>query len=160
MSPSPDMPDAQTLYAQLKPAIDLVSNALIEMSEKFLAKLDNFLPHGALLTDSGEIRYVGVDTGSEDGTTTSVEVLPLLHQGLRFQATAPDVQATGVAENVTVQRPGSEPTNAIKVLFEHRKGLTVALYLPFEHKVADGYTFGEPFTVLASPEVCAWQDTP
>jgi hypothetical protein len=49
-----------------------------------------------------------------------------------------------------------EVTKAIKVLVEHNRGLTVALYLPFKKKIFRGYTFGAMFTIPANPEVYAW----
>jgi hypothetical protein len=62
-----------------------------------------------------------------------------------------------VAENVTVTLEGSASTQAIKVLFEHERGLTVALYLPFKKRFIRGFAFGETFSMLATPEVCAWR---
>ena len=151
------MTDQAALYADLKPQIGAVANPLFEMSEKFLRELGNFLPHGAVLTREGELRLVGADPGGEGGRSTSTELLPLLHEGLRFQARENSAQALGVAENVTVTPEGGKPTQAVKVLFEHERGLAVALYLPFEKKFLRGFVFGSPFSVLATPEVCAWR---
>ena len=65
--------------------------------------------------------------------------------------------AVGVAEDVTVTPIGQPPTQAIKVLIEHSRGLTVALYLPFKKKFLRGIVFGETFSAPASPEVNPWQ---
>jgi hypothetical protein len=151
------MSDMDDLYAELKPAIGALANPLFEMSQKFLRELGNFLPHGAVLTREGEIQLVAADPGGKDGQSTSTEVLPLLHEGLRFHAGDKGAQAIGVAENVTVTLEGSASTQAIKVLFEHERGLTVALYLPFKKRFIRGFAFGETFSMLATPEVCAWR---
>lgn len=152
------MATSETLYAELKPDIGIIANQLFELSETFLRKNGNFLPHGAVLTDEGEVRLVAAAPRSTDELTNSTEVLPLLHEGLRYQAKARDLRAIGVAENVTVTQEGQRPTEAIKVLLEHRRGLTVALYLPFRKKLFRGCVMGSPFSILASPEVHPWAE--
>ena len=88
----------------------------------------------------------------------STEVLPVLHDGLRQQSRGTPLRAIGIAENVTVTLKGERPTQAIKVLFEHKRGLTTALYLPFRKRFLRGYAFGKVFSVRAAPEVNAWAD--
>nr|WP_316643354.1 hypothetical protein [uncultured Roseateles sp.] len=147
---------ADDLYRDLKPQIGDVSTLLFDFSERCLRDADNFLPHAAVLTEAGRIELVAAMAESVNGRTSSVEVLPLLHDGLRAQAKAKQIIAVGVAENVTVTPSGRPATQAIKVLFEHRRGLTVALYLPFKKRFLRGYFFGDIFSVLAAPEVKAW----
>jgi hypothetical protein len=149
------MNSTDALYSELKPAIAAVADQLFDLSEAFLRNQGNFLPHAAILTDDGDIRLVG--TGRECDLTNSVEVLPLLHDGLRQQAREIPLQSIGVAENVTVTFEGQRPTKAIKVLFEHKRGLTVAIYLPFEKKLLRGYIMGSTISRLAAPEVNAWR---
>lgn len=148
------MNSTDALYAELKPEIGAVANQLFDLSELFLRKQGNFLPHAVVLTDAGEIKLVGAAAASD--ITNSVEILPILHDGLRQQARELSLQAIGVAENVTVTFEGQRPTKAIKVLFEHKRGLTVALYLPFEKKLLRGYIMGSTISKLASPEVNPW----
>jgi hypothetical protein len=64
--------------------------------------------------------------------------------------------AIGIAESVTIAPPGRSTTRAIKVLVEHRRGISVALYMPFEKKFLKGHVFHEIFSVIAKPEVNAW----
>ncbi|NII10144.1 hypothetical protein [Oleiagrimonas sp. C23AA] len=148
------MNSTDALYAELKPDIASVANQLFDLSEALLRDQGNFLPHAAVLTDDGDIRLVGA-VGESD-LTTSVEILPILHDGVRQQARELPLQAIGVAENVTVTFEGQRPTKAIKVLFEHKRGLTVALYLPFEKKLLRGYIMGSTISKPAAPEVNAW----
>ena len=148
------MPSTEDLYAELKPDMSSVADQLFDLSEVFLRKRGNFLPHGAVLTDKGEVELVAA--GGAKDRTNSIEVLPILHDGLRAHVKKTSCRAVAVAENVTVTLEGQRTTSAIKILFEHRKGLTVALYLPFQKKFLRGYIFGSPFSKTAEAEVCAW----
>ncbi|MCX7059267.1 MAG: hypothetical protein NTZ11_00055 [Gammaproteobacteria bacterium] len=150
------MTDGKSLYTELKPDIEAIVTALFDFSELCLKKRGNFLPHAAVLTADGEVKLVGAAPDTSKDRTNSTEVLPFLHQGLRLQASEGNLRAIGVAENVTVTPEGQTATQAIKVLFEHRLGLTVALYLPFHKKLFKGYIFGSVFSVSANPEIKAW----
>jgi hypothetical protein len=143
------------LYAELKGDIAAVANPLFDFSEQCLKKRGNFLPHGAVLDANGKIGLVAASP-DPNGRSNSTEVLPLLHEGLRAQAMERELVAIGVAENVTVTPQGQPSTEAIKVLFEHKRGLVVALYLPFKKKFLRGYSFGQAFTVVTTGEVNAW----
>jgi hypothetical protein len=149
------MANADELYSEVKVDIEVVATPLFEFSEQCIRKWGNFLPHGAVL--DGE-RKVGLVTASPDlnGRSTSTEVLPMLHDDLRAQAKEKELIAIGVAENVTITPDGQLSTQAIKVLFEHKRGLVVALYLPFKKQFLRGYLLGEVFTVRATGEVNAW----
>ncbi len=143
------------LYAELKGDIAAVANPLFDFSEKCLKERGNFLPHGAVLDANGKVGLVAASP-DPNGKSNSTEVLPLLHEGLRIQVRDRELVAIGVAENVTVTPQGQPSTEAIKVLFEHKRGLVVALYLPFKRKFLRGYSFGQAFTVVATGEVNAW----
>jgi hypothetical protein len=150
------MADEDSEYAELKPDIGLIANALFDVSKLFLRRQGNFLPHGAVLTRQGEVRMVAAAPESTDDASTSAEVLPVLHEGLRHQAKDASIKAIGTAESVTVTLENRKPAKAIKVLVEHERGLCVAVYLPFEKKVFRGYVMGSVFSRKASPEVKAW----
>ena len=153
------MADIDALYSELKPDIETVAGVLFDISELLLEKNGNFLPHGAVLTADGEVRLVAAAPETNDDYTNSTEVLPILHEGLRQQVADGFLQAVGVAENVNITPSGKDSTHAIKVLFEHERGLTIALYLPFDKALFKGYTFGTTFSVKAQPEVNAWSKT-
>jgi len=154
------MTTSESLYAEVKPHLAALATPLFEFSETCLRKRGNFLPHAAVLTESGEVKLVGAAPDTGEDRTNSTEVLPVLHEGLRLQARQSPLTAIAVAENVTVTLEGQPPKKAIKVLFEHKRGFTVALYLPFEKKFLKGYTFGNTFSVSANPEVDAWRNAP
>ena len=147
-------PDA--LYAELKLDIAAVTDVLFELSERFLRELGNFLPHAAVLTEEDEVKLVAAAPETSNDFVNSTAVLPLLHDGLRHQAKELPLKAIGVAENVTVSMEGRTATSAIKVLVEHERGLTIALYLPFELRPSLGYVMGSTFVVQAKPEINAW----
>ena len=150
------MTSTDALYAELKPDIHALATPLFDFSELCIRKRGNFLPHGAVLTEDGEVRLVTGAPDTKSDTCTSTDVLPVLHDGLRGEASSNSLLAIGIAENVTITLEGKRQTQAVKVLFEHKRGLTVALYLPFERKLFRGYSFGEVFSVAANPEVNPW----
>ena len=59
-----------------------------------------------------------------------------------------------VCEDVRITPEDERETRAKKVLFEHRRGRCVALYMPFRRKLF-GCTFGETVRP-AEREVKAW----
>lgn len=150
------MKTTDELYVELREDVGAIANTLFDASEAFIRKRGNFLPHGAVLTEEGDLQLIAAAPPSGNDLTNSDEILPVLHDGLRQKCREFSVKAIGVAENVTVTLQGNNSTKAIKVLFEHNRGLTVALYLPFEKKLLRGCTFGSAFTVPANAEVNAW----
>src|SRR6202011_5274723 len=81
----------------------------------------------------------GVRATDGNDMSTAEVLLPILHGGLRVMAKEKPLAAIGIAESVTITPPGRASTRAIKVLFEHVRGLTLALYVPCEKKVLRGY---------------------
>jgi hypothetical protein len=148
--------DVKALYAELKPVMEVVATPLFDFSKKCIYERGDFLPHAAVLNADDKVALVGAQ--GEHEVTNAAEILPLLHGGLRALAKQKNCSAIGVAESVTITLPGQAATKAIKVLFEHRRGLTASLYVPYEKKLLRGYVFGAMFSMLAKPEVNAWQD--
>jgi hypothetical protein len=87
---------------------------------------------------------------------SAVETLPRLHDALRTDARRRELVAVAVCEDVTMTPAAQKPTKAVKVLVEHRRGLTVALYLPWQRKVLGGYVFGQIMALTAESEVRPW----
>lgn len=154
------MNEPDHLYDELKPDLQALATPLLEFSTNCVKYRGAFLPHGAVLTDSGEVRLVAAVDDASKELTSAVEVLPVLHQGLRDEVARHIARAIAVAEDVTVTFPGQRPKKAIKVLIEHKRGMTVAVYLSFQKKIFRGYTFGKPVTVDANAEVNAWCPPP
>ena len=153
------MSDNTDLYSQLKPDIETLVLPLFDVSELFLKKRGAFLPHGAILTSTGEVKMVNF--APEDFETRRVnaaEILPGLHEALRETVKSNDVIAVGVAEDVSIIPEGEKMTKAVKILFEHRKGLVVALYLPWKRKLLGGIETFSPISKSATAEVCAFEN--
>jgi hypothetical protein len=147
-----------SLYNELKPEINSFSNVLFELSETALRKRNGFLPHAVVLTDEGEVKmFMALPEQSEDKSSSN-NGLSLLHDGLRQQSQENSLKAIGVAEDVTVAIEEQYSGKAIKVLFEHKRGLNIALYLPYEKKLLRGYVMGTIFVLPVTPEVNAWTD--
>ncbi|SDY62624.1 hypothetical protein SAMN05444004_102171 [Jannaschia faecimaris] len=126
-------------------------NALFDVSVEFVTKSGGFLPHGATLGAEGDVKLVGGMPAND--MTTSEEVLPLLHEGLRQSTAVAATRAVAVSESVFI---GANQEPAIKVLAEHRTGLTLALYMPWKKRLLRAPAFGEIQMVRAEPEVGHW----
>jgi hypothetical protein len=149
--------DEEELYGEVRPDVSALAQPLIELSEKALRERGSFLPHAAALTE-GKIRLVGAMCNTATGVANSTHILPLLRQGLKSMAHERPVTAIGVAETVTVTPDGQAPSQAIKVLLEHHRGLTMALYVPFAQDTAGDIKFGSPLSMFVQPEINPWDE--
>ena len=118
-----------------------------------MRKRGGFLPHGAVLESSGEVRLVMAAPDDFGAPISPTEILPRLHDALRAEASAHDLLAIAVCEDVTITPAGQKQTEAVKVLVEHRRGLTVALYLRWRRKLLGGYASSQVIAMSAEPEV-------
>jgi hypothetical protein len=152
--------ERNVLYRELRPVMETLTNPVFEFSETCVRKRNGFLPHGAVLTPEGEVVLVAAATElAPDAMAASEDVLPLLHVALREAALSREAVAVALSEDVTIRRGFGLPTRAIKVLFEHRRGLVVALYEPIRRRLLRGYAFGKMIAKDAVPEIKAWSDS-
>lgn len=152
------MTKIQDLYDDIKPDLGAIADPLIELSGRFLRERGSFLPHAAVLTEDGKVTLVGAMCNTSEGVADSNYIKPMLRDGLRSMAHATQLKAVGVAEKVTVNQSGGEPVRAIKVLLEHRQGVSVAFYMPFSNEDSGAPVFGKTFSVPANSEINAWED--
>ena len=148
------MADDEALYRELRPDLERVSSPLFELAQQHVRKRGAFLPFGATLNRSGEFALHDATTGED--FVSGVEVLPLLHAGLRRAGAEADVLAVAVCEWVKITPSGSSQTDAIKVLVEHVRGLTIAFYVPCGRRLLGGWQFREAVARSAAPEVQPW----
>jgi hypothetical protein len=146
------------LYQAVKPDLGALAGPLFKQSEKLLRERGDFLPHAAVLTDEGTVTMMGAMSGSPGAFANSWHILPMLHEGLRALASEKMLTAIGVAERVDAI-PGAGAGFAVKVLLEHREGLTIAFYMPFEREDSGDCTFGKMTTFFTEAEVNAWART-
>lgn len=151
------MTDKDDLYGEVKPDVRALAQPLFELSEKALRERGSFLPHAAALTE-GKVRLVGAMCNTAGGVANSTHIKPLLRQGLRSMAHERPVTAIGVAETVTVTPDGQAPSQAIKVLLEHHRGLTMALFLPFAQDISGEIKFGSTLSMFVPPEMNPWDE--
>jgi len=149
--------DEEELYGEVKPDVRALAQPLLELSEKALRERGSFLPHAAALSE-GKVRLVGAMCNTANGVASSTQILPLLRQGLKAMAHERSVTAIGVAEHVTMTSDGQAPSQAIKVLLEHHRGLTMAVYLPYAQDTSGDITFGSTTSMFVPPEINAWDE--
>lgn len=147
------------LYAELKTDVVALADPLFEHCRQGLRARGAFLPHAAVLNAEGRITMVGAMTGSKDGFANGAQVVAMLHGGLRQMSREKVLVAVAVAETYSGMRAG-QPLQAIKVSFEHERGLSVALLLPFQKDRYGVYAFGESFVVPVQPELKLWTAPP
>ena len=143
----------QGLYNEVKSDIQRVVDPLFPLAKGRLDKTGSFLPFGSTLTKEGKVQVVAAYDGKE--IVSSKEVLPMLHDSLRNSAKE-GASIIAVCEWVTLDIEGKGKTQAIKVLVEHNRGLTVAFYLPVHKPFLRNWQVGEMFVKPASPEIKAW----
>lgn len=151
--------DTDSLFRELKPDVELLAHPLFQASCDFVKARGMFLPHGAVLTAGDEVRLVMAVPPGEDQPVSTIEILPLLHDALRQAAATEQLRAVAVCEDVRITLAGTNQTPAVKVLLEHRRGLCVALYMPFRKRMFLGYRFDEIFVQPANPEVGPWRSS-
>jgi len=106
------------LYKELQPDLNRIVEPLFEFGEQQVRKRGAYLPFGATLNAAGEISLDYATGGSE--IESPLDVLPLLHEGLRARAKEESLLAVAVCEWVTITTDGTQ-ANAMKVLVEHRR---------------------------------------
>lgn len=149
------MNNVAELYAELKADVVTVADPLFEHCRQGLRARGAFLPHAAVLNAEGRVTLMGAMTGSKDGFANSGQVLAMLHDGIRQLSREKVLVAVAVAENYAGTR-ANQPMQAIKVTFEHERGLAVSMFLPFQKTEYGVYHFGESFVVPVAPALRLW----
>jgi len=135
-------------------ATNALRNAFVDCGAGLLEAAGVFGPHGAALSEAGEMKLMSVDTGDSDGAPSPKAVLSVIHAGLREQTKEGGITAVGSAQTVMIGEP---PEPAIKVFAEHASGFCMAFYLPFQTAGDDGYHYGEVMRVDSKRLISGWQ---
>lgn len=122
--------------------LDSVLDFLIQFAQQTLGRYGEFYPFGAVLTNEGEI--VG-QAGKlvETDRPPSQAVIDLIVDGMRGQATAGSIRASGLCFDVKWRMPDETITDAIYVSLEHRSGRTVVVVQPYAKRRFLGFKYGE-----------------
>lgn len=147
-------PDIDDVYREVQDDLNLIVGPLFEFGESQIRKRGTFLPFGATLDASGEVSLEAASSGEE--YVSAIEILPKLHEGLRARAKAAHLVAVAVCEWVNINRDAKR-TNAMKVLVEHKRSLTVAFYVPCHKKFMKDWQFEPMFAQSVEAEVEAWE---
>ena len=148
------MNDFNSLYRELKADVQVVAGPLFEFGQQQVRKRGAFLPFGASLDRRGEVALQSAWAGED--VTNSTDILPTMLARLRAVGADAETTAVAVCEWVKITPEGGSKTDAVKVLVEHIRGLTVALYLPCRKRLIGGWQFGDAFALPAQPEILAW----
>jgi hypothetical protein len=148
------MADTDLLYRELKGDLQTVAEPLFEFACQQVKKRGAFLPVGSKLSESGESSLVAA--APEDDVTSSDVVLPLLVAALTESAA--DADAVALCEWVKIAVAGGKQTDAVKVHAQHKRGLTVAFYIPATKSLFKGWQFGEMLVMAADPFIESWPD--
>lgn len=134
-------------FEQIKP----LAEAMFGISIELVTRNGNFLPHGGALSMTHSVSYIAGMPDNE--ITNSTEVLPLVHEALRQETAKFTIRAVAVSENVFI---GKNRTPAIKVLIEHRDGLTIAMYQPFRKRFLRSPVFDDVQVISTEAEIGGW----
>lgn len=134
--------------------VDIMVNNLVDMSMGLLSQNGNFLPHGAIITTDGAFTFMGAVPDGPD-LTTSVQVLPALHGGLRQAVLDSGACVVATAEQVSFRVDGeTKMRDAIKILVEHVQPDILAVYVPIKKKLLKGFVLDGPMTqIKPDPEI-------
>ena len=146
------MADTDSLYRELKGDLQTVAEPLFEFACQQVKKRGDFLPVGSNLSENGETSLVAA--APEDDVTSSDVVLPLLIAALTESAAAAD--AVALCEWVKIEVAGAKQTDAVKVHAQHKRGLSVAFYIPATKSLFRGWQFGEMMVMAAKPFIESW----
>ncbi len=146
------MVDRDSLYQELKDDLQTVAEPLFDFACEQVTKRGAFLPVGSKLSVDRKASLVAA--APDNNMTSSDIVLPLLVAALTRSAEAAD--AVALCEWVKIEVSGGKQTDAVKVHAQHKRGLTVAFYIPAKKSVFRGWQFGEMMVKAADPIVASW----
>jgi hypothetical protein len=148
------MPDTDALYRELKGDLQTAAEPLFELACGQVEKRGAFLPFGSKLSTEGEVTLVAA--APEEDSTTSDVVYPLMIAALRESAQTS--HAVALAEWVKITLAGGKQTDAVKVHAQHKRGLSVAFYVPATKKFLRSWQFGEMMVTPADPLLDSWPE--
>jgi hypothetical protein len=134
--------------------LDQLLNAVLPFAQQMLARHGEFFPFGSSMTTSGEVIANGAYDGDEQ--PPSQQVIELLTQAFRQEASAGKIRAAAICYDVRTIPPGqSEKTDAICVSAEHQNGEAADVYLPYKKSLFGKISYGEIFGAARKREFFA-----
>jgi hypothetical protein len=153
------MSGAAELFAELRADVVALADPLIEQAQSTLRSRGRYLPQAAVLCPEGRVTMVGAMMSSKDGFAQPEQVLTMLSGGLRQMARERVLVAVAVAATYSIMR-GDQQVQAIRVLVEHERGLSVAMFVPFRRTEIGSHEFQTPFVQPVPAELKLWAPVP
>src|SRR5437867_13164189 len=100
--------------------LDQLLPTLIAFAQDRLQKVGEFYPFGCTMSPDGRIALTAADTG--DDHPGSTDVIELLASGMRAQAAAAAIRASGICYDTRFRGADAKDTDAIAMSLEHRAG--------------------------------------
>jgi hypothetical protein len=134
--------------------LDAVLDHLIQFAQQTLGRYGEFYPFGAALTIEGEI--VG-HAGKlvETDRPPSQAIIDLILDGMKREAEAGTIRASGLCYDVKSRMPDGTITDAIYVSLEHRSGRNVVVVQPYSKRRLRGIKYGELVAQAGEAQVFA-----
>lgn len=148
------MPTADELYSALEADLQAVSRPLFEFGEEQIRKRGGFLPVGAKLDATGQVRLLTAI--SEREAATSEDILSMVLDGLAHAATDASVVEVATMEWVRISGANHAEQPAIKVQVHHRRGFAVTFYVPAVRHPVGGWAFGDMIAKASAGLVALW----
>jgi hypothetical protein len=120
--------------------LDALLDPLLNLAQELLKKRGEFFPFGGTIGDQGQVSLTAADTGIE--RPPSQDVIDLLARGMRSQAQAGRIRASGICYDTRFAPDGGQLTDAIAVSLEHAAGDAALVLLPYGKGRFTGLKFG------------------
>jgi hypothetical protein len=131
-------------------------NDMMSFAQQMLSKRGAFYPFGETIKKNGEIVMVGASDGSD--APSAPDLLQILTDSPRAQATTGEIKADGLCVDVRVCRPGeSAKKDAIHCGLEHAVGESVDVYMPYRKRLFGRIEYGEIFASPRAPQIFVLQ---
>lgn len=120
-------------FANHEADIKNIVDPLIDYSFDMIEDDNEFMPHGAVISTSGDVQLVNIAQSDGSNVGTPPQILRALHEGLRNQVSENDLRGVATAEQVQVEIDGADTATAVKVVFESRDDFCMTVYVPYKH---------------------------
>jgi hypothetical protein len=121
--------------------LDALLDPLLNFAQEMLRKSGEFYPFGAVMYVDGDMSMVSGYAGSEHPPST--EVIEVLREGMRKQATNGEIRAAAICYDATIRDEAGKPSDAIGVTMEHAAGDSAEIFLPYSKPRFGPIRFGE-----------------
>ncbi len=127
------------ISAEALPDLQTLLDALVGIAEDRLLEAGGFKPFAARMAEQAEVAVVVPEP--PDSELPAREIVDILEDKMRREATAQPIRAAAICEHVEI-RNACGHTRAVKVSAEHAFGESVSFYLPYQATPSRDLLFG------------------